>query len=310
MAELNLSMESTSRKSPGQWIKILVGFGVAILLAAPLYYLLAPTPLPPAAAIPNPNGYDDLVRAGKKLASDTLDHSVLEPEELRACVAANAEALRLAREGLSRDCLVPQDFSPTWMTSHMSELPALKSLARAFVTECRLAELEDRRSDAPKSYLEAVRLGHRGFRGGPIIDALVGLACEAVGLGPLQKLVPNLNAQDCREAIRILETLEAQRATYDQVLKNEKAWVRRAFGWREKLGGLIAYRSLKQSRQSLQKKMNERALQSRSVLVDLAVRAYELEKGARPKSLADLVPAYLKAIPQDPSTGTNLVYRF
>jgi hypothetical protein len=44
------------------------------------------------------------------------------------------------------------------------------------------------------------------------------------------------------------------------------------------------------------------------LLVQLAARAYELENGKRPKSLADLVPAYLKTIPQDPGTGTNIAY--
>jgi hypothetical protein len=34
-----------------------------------------------------------------------------------------------------------------------------------------------------------------------------------------------------------------------------------------------------------------------------------LEKGKRPVTLNDLVPEYLKAIPQDPGTGSNLVYR-
>jgi hypothetical protein len=33
-----------------------------------------------------------------------------------------------------------------------------------------------------------------------------------------------------------------------------------------------------------------------------------LEKGERPKRLADLVPVYLKTIPQDPGTGTNMAY--
>jgi hypothetical protein len=42
--------------------------------------------------------------------------------------------------------------------------------------------------------------------------------------------------------------------------------------------------------------------------VDLAARAYELERGTPPKSFADLVPAYLKAVPHDPLTGTNLAY--
>jgi hypothetical protein len=38
-----------------------------------------------------------------------------------------------------------------------------------------------------------------------------------------------------------------------------------------------------------------------------ASRAYELNKGHRPTSASDLVPDYLKAIPQNPITRTNLI---
>jgi hypothetical protein len=43
-------------------------------------------------------------------------------------------------------------------------------------------------------------------------------------------------------------------------------------------------------------------------MVAFAARVYELEKGKRPEKMRELVPAYLKAIPQDPATGTNMVY--
>jgi competence protein ComGC len=44
------------------------------------------------------------------------------------------------------------------------------------------------------------------------------------------------------------------------------------------------------------------------LIINLAARAYELDKGHRPASLNDLVPDYLKTIPQDPSTGKNMDY--
>jgi len=44
-------------------------------------------------------------------------------------------------------------------------------------------------------------------------------------------------------------------------------------------------------------------------MLTLAARAYELEKGQPPKNLAALIPSYLKSLPLDPDTGTNLVYR-
>jgi hypothetical protein len=42
--------------------------------------------------------------------------------------------------------------------------------------------------------------------------------------------------------------------------------------------------------------------------LDLAARAYELDKGHPPANLTDLVPDYLKAVPQDPFTGANMIY--
>ena len=45
------------------------------------------------------------------------------------------------------------------------------------------------------------------------------------------------------------------------------------------------------------------------MMADFATRAYELEKGKSPQSWMDLVPDYLKGIPKDPVTGSNLVLR-
>jgi hypothetical protein len=59
---------------------------------------------------------------------------------------------------------------------------------------------------------------------------------------------------------------------------------------------------------SFAEKFNAQQSMTHRLLIDLATRAYELDKGHRPASLADLVPDYLKAIPQDPVTGTNMAY--
>ena len=54
--------------------------------------------------------------------------------------------------------------------------------------------------------------------------------------------------------------------------------------------------------------VNARQIRERVLLIKLASRAYELETGRPPKNPADLVPTYLKAIPRNPSTGTNMSY--
>jgi hypothetical protein len=47
----------------------------------------------------------------------------------------------------------------------------------------------------------------------------------------------------------------------------------------------------------------------RSLSLELAGRAFELENGKSPASAADLVPGYLTAVPRDPATGAELPFR-
>ena len=43
------------------------------------------------------------------------------------------------------------------------------------------------------------------------------------------------------------------------------------------------------------------------MMVDFAARAFELQKGKPAASVTNLVPDYLKAVPKNPVTGSNLV---
>ena len=66
----------------------------------------------PAPVMPNPNGYTDLVKAGQLTSSKKswgVDSTNV--EQLRATVTTNAEALALARAGLSNECRVPLQFT-------------------------------------------------------------------------------------------------------------------------------------------------------------------------------------------------------
>ena len=184
----------------------LVGF--ALLLSR----VAKPAPLPP---LPNPNGYDDLVRAGEMLGGDLPDF--MEPRdmneaELRTALATTIfakqdEALALARLGLNRECRVPLDYSPT-SANHLGELSALKRVALAFIAEGRLAEMENRVGDAAESYLDVIRMAHESARGGVLLDAMHRRMLEAVGLVSLEVLVPTINAQGCRKLGSELETID------------------------------------------------------------------------------------------------------
>ena len=236
------------------------------------------------------------------------NYATLGADELRTIVQTNTMALKLARTGLSLQIRAPVDYSPTNET-HIKGLAVMKRLARAFTAEGRMAELENRPGDAAHSYLDSIRLGYAVGRGGLIIDSLVGIALQAIGLAPLEKLVSTLDARQCRELAAALESADSQQDSIEDLLEQENAWVRRTYGLKGRFIQLVQYKSLKQTQQKWGQKVITQQVRTRVLTIQLAARAYELDKGERPRSLADLVPSYLKAIPQDPVTGTNMFYR-
>jgi hypothetical protein len=85
-------------------------------------------PLPPVAPLPNPNGYEDLVKEGKMLAYNTGSYDWKNADEVRKVVSANAAALAIARTALSNQCHVPVQFTATFNSNHVSDVAWMKIL--------------------------------------------------------------------------------------------------------------------------------------------------------------------------------------
>ena len=158
-----------------------------------------------------------------------------------------------------------------------------------------------------------MKLGHEAGRGGPLIDGFVRLAIEGIGAAGLQSVTTNLNAAECREVIVALETLGKKEESFADVMKNEKAWVRQYYSLYHRTVGSFTHMfnigGMKQAMQKAESKFQTQGQKRRALLIGIAARAYELEKGQRPKGISDLVPEFLKEIPQDPATGTNMVLK-
>lgn len=265
-------------------------------------------PLPPLAPLPNPNGYEELVKAGEMIRGAVSDYDRASPEQLREIVSTNAEALALARSALSNQCGVPLQFTQSYLKNHIQDLIAFRGLAQALVGEGKLAEQEHRFSDAVNSYLDAIRLGNQASQGGILVDEMLGVAISSLGETQLEGMVTNLDAPACRETARTLEALAAGRQTWAATMQQEEAWARRVFGWRWAWLLWIHRSSRQNNLERAKDTLNGDDQREGRLLIDLAARAYELDKGHPPASAADLVPDYLKAVPQDPVTGTNMVY--
>jgi hypothetical protein len=289
---------------------VLVPAALILSIAVPLIFQTL-QPLPPVPSLPSPNGYEDLVKAGEMMPADSGDFEKMNLAELQKLVAANAGALSLARAGLSNQCRVTTQFTKTYLdlNHHFVELSGFKNLAHALMAEGKLAELENHPGAAAKFYLEAFHLGNESARGGLLIDQMVGTAGEALGTRSLAVMVGQLDAPSCRETAAALETLDSQRQTWNEVMQQEAAWSRRTYpGLRDRFQAMMTANSLKKMYDKAGQKFAAQQLKTRQLIVQLAAHGYELDKGRPPANAADLVPDYLKAIPQDPLTGTNVVY--
>ena len=262
----------------------------------------------PPALLPNPNGYDDFLKAGALVVGDVSSAPTFGLEELRTLMLTNAEPLRLLRLGLSRACSVPTDSFITNFS--MSDLGTLKGLAYVLVGEGRLAELENRPADATRSYLDAIRFGNEISRGGLVIHRLVGAACQFIGGSPLAKLAPRLGCDQSRPVIAELEKIDSDAVPWEQIWANEKRF--RRYQLRGSVNPIMWIASWWQTRPALKRadERNQRiAARLRLLTVELALDCYRSEKGHGPAQLEQLVPVNLSRVPLDSFSGRPLIYR-
>lgn len=283
-------------------IAVLVG------LAVFLWPRNGPTAFP---SIPQPNGYNALVRAAGTLLQPKDSAKSSSTEQLAELSVRNQQGLASLREALRLPSAVPVQMSENWFTVHGPELTALK---RAALTLRAEAELRLRRGDtneAIRSYFDLMQLSAAAGKGGVLIDFLVSVACERSAVERFPVLIDGFDAAQCREVIRFLQEFDEQRDPFVALLKRENEWVKRTYSFSKRMALGIQERlnpnggvSAIVSNQSDAYATAVRTCRNAALLA--AVRVYRLERGKAPEQAADLVPAYLIRIPIDPTTGRPL----
>jgi hypothetical protein len=285
---------------------------VVVVVLANVWLIAFTLGRPPARPpLPNPNGYDDFLKAAAllTLSGDFDNVPTLGHDDLRTLVSTNAEPLRLLRLGLTRPCSVPTDLYITNDTGR-SGLVRLKYLADLLAAEGRLREMEGQPTEAALDYADAIRLGNEISRGGFIIDRVWGFGCEFIGYTALAKLVPNFNGEQAREVLARLETIDNTRVTWDEIRRNTERWNR--YQMRGRFNPIVRARVWWQSRgphQTAAMKHKIAIAHTHLLEVELALRFYQSEQGRVPIRLDELVPSYLSKVPPDPFSGRPLSYR-
>ncbi len=284
----------------------------AIVVIAVLGLLIIATPrTEPEPPLPNPNGYDDFVKATALVQWNPPDWQAMKGEEqlqiLRQLVATNRAAIELVRIGLGKECrMAIWEVSPT--NAHFNEMSLVKELAKAFAAASKLALIEGRTNEAAALATDGMRLGSEWSRGGVVIDGLVGIAIEAIALKSLKETTKGLDLESTLKTIAALEAAVSRNESYDEVFKRERRWARHGrFGRAGLFTQLFQYyfRDRKSLARALQK-FTKIKTDIRQMQIQLAVHAFELDHGKPPATARDLVPQYLKTIPLDPATGNEL----
>jgi hypothetical protein len=290
-----------------------------VVLATPptlVVWKLLHVPPVPNIVVPQPNGLDDIMAAGKVFHKGAI--LTTEPgatEELAAEIAAHAGAYKQLRLGLSREVQAPvwtgNDGQITARKLLLDQLLAVHSAAHGLLREAELAQRQKRFGDAATIAVENMQLGQAVIRGGVLADYGIGLNIEGLGDRSLYQVLPQLDARQCRETTVALVEIDHGRESVDDARQRGRDWCALAASWLVRfsilLGDVVPSSDW---HRNVRPRLADREAVTRLLIVELALRAYLLERGELPDRFEQLTPEFLAELPVDPfdPDGHPLLY--
>ena len=301
-----------------KWTKFVIALLLLVPPAAFLYLKFQAVAL--CLPLPNPNGYDQFIKAAEMLKGDPSGFEGMSESELAALIAPNVQALVLAHSAFTNQCRVPIHDANVYTQNQNFVWIGTQDLAAFMTAKGRLAELQHHPAEAASDYLEVIRFGTECGRGGLMLDAIIGIKAEGMAQEPLEKLLARLDARSCRATASTLLSLDANRQSFDNVFDREQLFhgqqvpgigsfrvtMTSFMYWIKSLVDLR--KTTAEMRKATGEAFREKQYEDRILAIRFSARAYELEKGRPPSSLRDLVPAYLNSVPRDPDTGTEMAF--
>jgi hypothetical protein len=304
----------------------LLGLGGVILCAVVWSAIGGPgvgtSPFPQPPTIPDPNGYDDVLEAGRIVVKSgftgpKLDLAKADEAALVPVVEANREAIALARKGLDKSFQVPVIYHIDYIVDVLSrDVGSIRGgLARGLSAEARLAVFQGRIDDAIRCDVDLIRLGEALGRRVPMLGYMMSIAVESTGLRHLRDVREKLSRDQCRRVIGVLEEVEHNGERAALVAARETQFMsanlkRMGFfaGISMKVSGMYAKEvaQVESTLASLEKRQNAAR---RLLITDLAIRVYRHEYGSDPPDLNAVVPSILKSVPIDPYSEKPLLYQ-
>ncbi len=292
-------------------------FVLVLLFPLYLFYcLLTPTPIPDLSA-PRPNGYDDLLTAGRMVGESDGNGVWRLPQlptaELRQTVAKNMPAFQLVHRALEHECRFPLTGftgreNPAISTADQRALFGLQEALRGRVM---LAARDGSVHEQAATQFELLRLAmvearSSGWDPYELNGTFTPFENENV-LG-IYALRNKLRRDDCAKLAQELCVLAAQAIPFEKRNEQQRVIAENS-GWEPHIRSILDGWSGIDRYGYSNDTFIRRTIELRTLIVSLAVRAFQLEHGRLPATLSELTPDLLPTIPADPFDGLPLKYR-
>ncbi len=187
----------------------------------------------PSNALPAVNAFDTFARAGSMLQDDnkfsyaiSKTHTGKDPDDRNYTLAEkegllneNEPALSLFREGLKQEYMTP---SYRTMDAPFPYLTNDRKIARLLTLESQVREAKGDWKGALQSHLDAIEAGNSVKKGGVIIHALVGVACQAIGQRGAYRLFDHLTQAESKSSLATLIKIDKEDYPMSETFLQEK----------------------------------------------------------------------------------------
>jgi hypothetical protein len=295
------------RVALARWATVILVCVVSLFPVAFFYRLLTPAPIP-KVLLPVPNGFDDLVAAGRMIgagaAAKLLAWDKLTQRQLVMELEKNAEAFNRMRRGFQKASLHPYVFEP-WRPE---DAVALMHLYGALRGRTAFARRSGNLDFELANNLDLLRLAHAEKRGiatrdnNGTIDAF-----EWDAHAGIWNLRNKLSAEQCKSLIAQLTELDRRREPWSVRVERQRI-IEQNKSWQDHAALILEDWSGKEHNPSRIEHFR-RVTELRIVTIELSLRAFQLDHGRWPARLSELVPDYLPGVPQDPFSNSEIKYR-
>ncbi|QDU94872.1 hypothetical protein [Lignipirellula cremea] len=254
--------------------------------------------------------------------------------EARALLERIYPVLEATRKIAFPKCAVPVEYRPDFFADHMEDNRRLRNLARALVFAADVAALQGEYSYVAQFGIALLDLANAVRRGGLVVDHLVANAILGCGVGCLRSVRTHFGEPVRRDLLAALGRQEEEREPLAGIAARDAKWEAES-GYEEEGRKLSEEDWLDpdsdlpiEDQQALLQLVNDfgkqpesarlalHAEQERHALalprllaIDLAIRCWKDRHGQYPGALADLAPDVLPAVPLDPFTSAEFLYR-